>query len=119
MIEQSVKNVRASIVIGSVFCGLQLQSCCNSLICSAVSAWHAFSIFSKCKRGLSVIMVSEGRWRILRITTTLRPNLCFSRLTVQPFNHAGFDVSSVKVVVAPGVYFTTAVKCWDSSGAFH
>ncbi|MGZ4816721.1 MAG: uracil-DNA glycosylase family protein [Terriglobales bacterium] len=42
-------------------------------------------------------------------------NPLFQQTTVQAFRDAGADVSSIKDIVARGVYLTTAVKCGKTS----
>jgi len=60
---------------------------------------------------VSMVMVSEAAPENPDDYYYAKGKPLFQQTTVQAFNDAGSDVSSVKELVARGVYFTTAVKC--------
>jgi uracil-DNA glycosylase len=60
---------------------------------------------------ISIVMVSEAAPENPDDYYYAKGNPLFQQTTVQAFNDAGCDVSSVKDLVARGVYLTTAVKC--------
>lgn len=60
---------------------------------------------------ISIVMVSEAAPRNADDYYYAKGNPLFQTTTVQAFNDAGADVSSVKDIVNRGVYLTTAVKC--------
>ncbi len=61
--------------------------------------------------GISIIMISEAAPANSDDYYYAGGDSLFERTTVQAFNDAGADVSSVKDIVDLGVYLTTAVKC--------
>ncbi len=58
-----------------------------------------------------MIMISEAAPENLEDYYYAKGTPLFQQTTVQAFNDAGIDVSSVKDLVGRGVYLTTAVKC--------
>lgn len=60
---------------------------------------------------VSIVMVSEAAPENAGDYYYSKGNPMFQQTTVQAFSEAGCDVSSVKDIVARGVYLTTAVKC--------
>jgi uracil-DNA glycosylase len=60
---------------------------------------------------ISVVLVSEAAPENPGDYYYAKGDPLFQRTTVQAFNEAGVDVSSVKDIVDRGVYLTTAVKC--------
>lgn len=60
---------------------------------------------------ISIVMVSEAAPENTDDYYYAKGNPLFQQTTVQAFNDAGADVSSVKDIVNLGVYLTTAVKC--------
>lgn len=60
---------------------------------------------------VSIVMVSEAAPENAGDYYYSKGNPLFQQTTVQAFNEAGCDVSSVRDIVARGVYLTTAVKC--------
>lgn len=60
---------------------------------------------------ISIIMISEAAPENAGDYYYAEGNPLFEQTTVQAFNDAGANVSSIKDVVNLGVYFTTAVKC--------
>ena len=60
---------------------------------------------------VSIIMVSESAPENAADYYYAKGNPLFQQTTVQAFQDAGADVSSVKDLVNRGVYLTTAVKC--------
>ncbi len=60
---------------------------------------------------ISMIMVSEAAPENPDDYYYAKGNPLFQQTTVQAFNDAGANVSSVKDIVNRGVYLTTAVKC--------
>jgi uracil-DNA glycosylase len=63
---------------------------------------------------VAMIMISEAAPANRRDYYYTGKGSLFERTTVQAFNDAGAKVSSIKDLVALGVYFTTAVKCGKS-----
>ncbi|HTT61377.1 MAG TPA: uracil-DNA glycosylase family protein [Bryobacteraceae bacterium] len=60
---------------------------------------------------ISIVMVSEAAPEKAGDYYYAKGDSLFQRTTVQAFNDAGADVSSVADIVNRGVYLTTAVKC--------
>ena len=60
---------------------------------------------------VTIVMISEAAPVNRRDYYYAGRGSLFERTTVQAFNDAGAKVSSIKDLVAFGVYFTTAVKC--------
>lgn len=60
---------------------------------------------------ISIVMVSEAAPENTDDYYYAKGNPLFQQTTVQAFNDAGANVSSVKEIVDRGVYLTTAVKC--------
>ena len=60
---------------------------------------------------VSIVMVSEAAPDSADDYYYAKGNSLFQRTTVQAFNEAGANVSSVRDLVNRGVYLTTAVKC--------
>jgi uracil-DNA glycosylase len=60
---------------------------------------------------ISIILISEAAPASQRDYYYERGNPLFAQTTVQAFNDAGLEVSSVKDILRLGVYLTTAVKC--------
>ncbi len=60
---------------------------------------------------ISIVMVSEAAPENADDYYYGEGNSVFQQTTVQAFNDAGANVSSVKDIVNRGVYLTTAVKC--------
>ena len=60
---------------------------------------------------VAIVMISEAAPVNRRDYYCAGRGSLFERTTVQAFNDAGAKVSSIKDLVALGVYFTTAVKC--------
>ncbi|HVP48354.1 MAG TPA: uracil-DNA glycosylase family protein [Bryobacteraceae bacterium] len=60
---------------------------------------------------VSIVMVSEAAPENASDYYYAKGNPLFEQTTVQAFNDAGANVSSVKDIVNRGVYLTTAVKC--------
>jgi len=60
---------------------------------------------------ISIVMVSEAAPENADDYYYTKGNSLFQQTTVQAFNDAGANVSSVKDIVDRGVYLTTAVKC--------
>jgi len=60
---------------------------------------------------VSIVMVSEAAPEKAGDYYYAKGNPLFEQTTVQAFNDAGANVSSVKDIVNRGVYLTTAVKC--------
>lgn len=60
---------------------------------------------------VSIVMVSEAAPEKADDYYYAKGNPLFEQTTVQAFNDAGANVSSVKDIVNRGVYLTTAVKC--------
>jgi uracil-DNA glycosylase len=60
---------------------------------------------------ISIVMVSEAAPENTDDYYYAKGNPLFQQTTVQAFNDAGANVSTVKDVVNRGVYLTTAVKC--------
>jgi len=60
---------------------------------------------------ISIVMVSEAAPANPDDYYYAKGNPLFQQTTVQAFNDAGANVSSVKDIVDRGVYLTTAVKC--------
>ncbi len=60
---------------------------------------------------ISIVMVSEAAPENPGDYYYAKGNPLFQQTTVQAFNDAGANVSSVKDIVNRGVYLTTAVKC--------
>ena len=60
---------------------------------------------------VSIVMVSEAAPENADDYYYAKGNSLFQQTTVQAFNEAGANVSSVKDIVNRGVYLTTAVKC--------
>ena len=60
---------------------------------------------------ISIVMVSEAAPENADDYYYAEGNPLFEQTTVQAFNEAGANVSSVKDIVNRGVYLTTAVKC--------
>jgi uracil-DNA glycosylase len=60
---------------------------------------------------ISIVMVSEAAPQNAEDYYYAKGDPLFQRTTVQAFNDAGANVSSVKDIVSRGVYLTTAVKC--------
>ena len=61
--------------------------------------------------GISVAMISEAAPAGLDDYYYAEGNPLFAQTTVQAFNDAGADVSSMQDILDLGVYLTTAVKC--------
>ncbi len=61
--------------------------------------------------GILIIMISEAAPANSDDYYYAGGDSLFERTTVQAFNDAGADVSSMKDIVDLGVYLTTAVKC--------
>jgi len=64
---------------------------------------------------ISIVMVSEAAPENADDYYYAKGNPLFQQTTVQAFNDAGANVSSVKDIVHRGVYLTTAVKCGKTS----
>ncbi len=62
-------------------------------------------------RAVSIVMISEAAPDKSEDYFYARGNPLFAQTTVQAFRDAGGDVSSIRDLLALGVYFTTAVKC--------
>jgi len=62
-------------------------------------------------QGISIVMISEAAPESADDYYYAKGNPLFLQTTVQAFKDAGCNVSSVKDIVAQGVYLTTAVKC--------
>jgi len=60
---------------------------------------------------VSIVMVSEAAPENAGDYYYAKGNSLFQQTTVQAFNEAGGNVSSVQDIVNRGVYLTTAVKC--------
>lgn len=60
---------------------------------------------------ISIVMVSEAAPQNAGDYYYATGDPLFERTTVQAFNDAGVNVSSVKDIMSRGVYLTTAVKC--------
>jgi uracil-DNA glycosylase len=60
---------------------------------------------------VSVVLISEAAPADPADYYYASGNPLFQQTTVQAFNDAGVDVSSVEDILGLGVYFTTAVKC--------
>jgi uracil-DNA glycosylase len=60
---------------------------------------------------ISIVMVSEAAPQNAEDYYYAKGDPLFQRTTVQAFNDAAANVSSVKDIVSRGVYLTTAVKC--------
>jgi uracil-DNA glycosylase len=60
---------------------------------------------------IKVLMISEAPPKDSSDFFYASKNPFFSQTTVQAFNDAGFQVSSMKNVLDLGVYVTTAIKC--------
>lgn len=60
---------------------------------------------------ISIVMVSEAAPDNAGDYFYAKGDSLFQRTTVQAFNEAGANASSVRELVNRGVYFTTAVKC--------
>jgi uracil-DNA glycosylase len=60
---------------------------------------------------ISIVMVSEAAPENADDYYYAKGDSLFQQTTVQAFNDAGANVSSVKDIVNRGVYLTTAVKC--------
>ena len=60
---------------------------------------------------ISIIMISEAAPANAEDYYYAEGNPLFEQTTVQAFNDAGANVSSIKDLLNIGVYFTTAVKC--------
>jgi uracil-DNA glycosylase len=60
---------------------------------------------------VSVVLISEAAPADPADCYYASGNPLFQQTTVQAFNDAGVDVSSVEDILGLGVYFTTAVKC--------
>ena len=60
---------------------------------------------------ISIIMISETAPENANDYYYAAGNPLFEQTTVQAFNDAGANVSSIKDLINKGVYFTTAVKC--------
>jgi uracil-DNA glycosylase len=60
---------------------------------------------------ISIVMVSEAAPENTDDYYYAKGNPLFQQTTVQAFNDAGANVSTVKDIVNRGVYLTTAVKC--------
>ena len=60
---------------------------------------------------ITVFMVSEAAPPNTNDYYYAKGNPSFQEATVQAFNEAGWQVSSMKDILARGVYVTTAVKC--------
>jgi len=60
---------------------------------------------------ISIAMISEAAPANLEDYYYAKGNPLFEQTTVQAFNDAGADVSSIQDILDLGVYLTTAVKC--------
>jgi len=60
---------------------------------------------------ISIVMISEAAPANLGDYYYAGRDALFQQTTVQAFNDAGVNVSSIKDIVNRGVYLTTAVKC--------
>jgi uracil-DNA glycosylase len=60
---------------------------------------------------ISIIMISEAAPDNSEDYYYAEGNPLFEQTTVQAFNDAGTNVSTIKDLINMGVYFTTAVKC--------
>ena len=60
---------------------------------------------------ISIIMISEAAPEYADDYYYAEGNPLFEQTTVQAFNDAGANVSSIKDLINMGIYFTTAVKC--------
>jgi uracil-DNA glycosylase len=60
---------------------------------------------------ISIVLISEAAPASLRDCYYAKGDPLFQQTTVQAFNDAGANVSSVKDILRMGVYLTTAVKC--------
>jgi len=60
---------------------------------------------------ISMVMISEAAPVETESYYYSKGEALFGQTTVQAFNDAGVNVSSIKELVDMGVYFTTAVKC--------
>ena len=61
--------------------------------------------------GVSIVMISEATPSNPSDYYYAEGNSLFQQTTVQAFNDAGEDVSSIQDILDLGVYLTTAVKC--------
>ena len=61
--------------------------------------------------GISIMMISEAAPANSGDYYYAAENSLFQQTTIQAFNDAGFDVSSIQDILNLGVYLTTAVKC--------
>ena len=68
--------------------------------------------------GISIIMISEAAPANPGDYYYAGEDALFAQTTVQAFNDAGADVSSVQNILDLGVYLTTAVKCGNRAGLF-
>lgn len=60
---------------------------------------------------ISIIMISEAAPASPGDYYYAKGDSLFRRTTVQAFNDAGVEVSSIRDIVGMGIYLTTAVKC--------
>ncbi len=63
------------------------------------------------RRDISIVLISEAAPADPGDYYYASGDPLFQQTTVQAFNDAGVDVSSVKDILSLGVYLTTAVKC--------
>ena len=61
--------------------------------------------------GIAIILISEAAPTDAADDYYAEGNPLFQQTTVQAFQDAGVDVSSVQDILARGIYLTTAVKC--------
>ena len=61
--------------------------------------------------GISIMMISEAAPANSGDYDDAAENSLFQQTTIQAFNDAGVDVSSIQDILNLGVYLTTAVKC--------
>ena len=60
---------------------------------------------------ISIVMISESAPQNPNDYYYAEENALFAQTTVQAFNDAGADVTSIQDIINLGVYLTTAVKC--------
>jgi uracil-DNA glycosylase len=62
-------------------------------------------------RDISIVMIAEAAPENPRDYYYARGKPLFAQTTIEAFNDAGADVSSIRDILDLGVYLTTAVKC--------
>ena len=85
---------------------------CKQFPCADVrhAAYNVPGLDVKPER-ISIVLVSEAAPADPNDYYYARGSPLFAQTTVQAFNDAGVNVSSIKEILALGVYLTTAVKC--------